>query len=276
MKKNFIFSTARLNQVQVSVYASTEELTDRCILGLHGFKGFKDWGFWPFIASYLADEGYTVVLINFSHNGIGHAEDVFTEPEKFQKNTFSLELEETKEILTAIQKGTLLQRSFSSVSILGHSRGGAIGLLASHHEAVCSLATLGAVATLDRFTQRQKAEWLEKGSIGVVNTRTNQTLPLGVELYHDLTENSEKTLNLQRAASSLSKPWLIVHGEIDVTVPVKEAMTLFSWSDKSKTELVEIPQSGHTFEATHPFSHPSRGLISVVEHILNFFDRVTL
>ena len=275
MKKNFIFQTARLNQVQVSVYTASEAYTDKCILGLHGFKGFKDWGFWPYCAEYLANAGYMVFVMNFSHNGIGNVEDEFTEPDKFRMNTYSLELEETKEVLTAFQNGLMSGKKFSAIGLLGHSRGGAIGLLAAAHPAVSCLATMGAVATLDRFTQRQKAEWVQNGSISVVNTRTNQTLPLGIGLLHDLTENSETTLNLRRAAENLKKPWFIVHGGADVTVPVKEAETLYSWSDKSKTEFVEIPQSGHTFEATHPFTQPSHGLNSALLHIVNFFDRTT-
>ena len=165
MKKNFIFQTARLNKVHFSSYSASDSYSDTCILGLHGFKGFKDWGFWPYSARYLTDAGYTVVLINFSHNGIGDIEDEFTEPDKFKMNTFSLELEETVEVLSALHNGSLLQREFSAIGLLGHSRGGAIGLLAADHPAVTALATMGAVATFDRFTQRQKAEWVEKGSI---------------------------------------------------------------------------------------------------------------
>lgn len=36
----------------------------------HGYKGFKDWGMFPYIAKELS-EHLDVVTFNFSHNGIG-------------------------------------------------------------------------------------------------------------------------------------------------------------------------------------------------------------
>lgn len=43
----------------------------------HGFKGFKDWGFFPWVAEGMAAAGYAVVTFNFSRNGIG------ADPERF-------------------------------------------------------------------------------------------------------------------------------------------------------------------------------------------------
>ena len=37
----------------------------------HGFKGFKDWGMFPFAADVLASRGISVLRFNFSLNGIG-------------------------------------------------------------------------------------------------------------------------------------------------------------------------------------------------------------
>ena len=45
----------------------------------HGFKGFKDWGFHPFIGEALAAAGFVAVHINFSHNGVGEDLLEFTE-----------------------------------------------------------------------------------------------------------------------------------------------------------------------------------------------------
>jgi len=37
----------------------------------HGFKGFKDWGFFPWLADYLCRERAAVCRFNMSRSGIG-------------------------------------------------------------------------------------------------------------------------------------------------------------------------------------------------------------
>ena len=37
----------------------------------HGFKGFKDWGFFPHLADRLARAGLVAVSFNFSGSGVG-------------------------------------------------------------------------------------------------------------------------------------------------------------------------------------------------------------
>ena len=62
------------------------------IIICHGFKGFKNWGFFPVLAERLAEDGYVAVTFNFSRNGIGSDMQNFTELDKFAKNTLSHEL----------------------------------------------------------------------------------------------------------------------------------------------------------------------------------------
>ena len=46
----------------------------------HGFKGFKDWGFFPEVAAALAASGYLAISFNFSGSGIGSDLCDFTDP----------------------------------------------------------------------------------------------------------------------------------------------------------------------------------------------------
>ncbi|MDH5398779.1 MAG: dienelactone hydrolase, partial [Cyclobacteriaceae bacterium] len=39
------------------------------VLFVHGFKGFKDWGFWDIVANMFAEAGFIFIKINLSHNG---------------------------------------------------------------------------------------------------------------------------------------------------------------------------------------------------------------
>jgi hypothetical protein len=72
----------------------------------HGFKGFKDWGFFPHAAASLA-EFMDVVTFNFSHSGVGADLQNFTELEKFAVNTYSLVQEDLHTIVTAVRSGNL-------------------------------------------------------------------------------------------------------------------------------------------------------------------------
>ncbi len=40
----------------------------------HGFKGFKDWGFHPWLGATLAEAGLAAVHFNFSRNGVRAAD----------------------------------------------------------------------------------------------------------------------------------------------------------------------------------------------------------
>jgi dienelactone hydrolase len=53
------------------------------IIFLHGFKGFKNWGPFPFVCEQIASHGFISIAFNFSHNGIGEDFLNFTELDRF-------------------------------------------------------------------------------------------------------------------------------------------------------------------------------------------------
>ncbi|RZK32728.1 MAG: dienelactone hydrolase, partial [Hymenobacter sp.] len=40
------------------------------IVFVHGFKGFKDWGHFPLLARFFAEQGFVFIKLNLSHNGV--------------------------------------------------------------------------------------------------------------------------------------------------------------------------------------------------------------
>ena len=56
------------------------------VVVVHGFKGFKDWGFFPHLCQHLAAAGHAVVSFNFARNGISSDPMEFTELESFGTN----------------------------------------------------------------------------------------------------------------------------------------------------------------------------------------------
>jgi len=239
----------------------------------HGFKGFKDWGFHPWLGERLAEGGLAALHFGFSRNGVradgGDIEDL----EAFRENTLSIERDDLDTVLDAVLAGKVDPAlDPSRLGLMGHSRGGGIALVgaAERHEAR-ALVTWAAVSHFDRIHDEPTLEaWRRTGVYEVVNSRTGQRLPMGVAFLDDVLRNLHR-LDLLAAASRLDAPWLIVHGLEDETVPFEEAEALRRASGK-RAALLAVDGAGHTFGAVHPFAGPTphltEALETTLEHLL--------
>lgn len=272
MRNDFLLISKRSNKIHITVYGLENLKSAPCLIFVHGFKGFKDWGFGPYLGEYFAKKGFFVITFNFSHNGIGDSKTEFTELDKFAENTFSLEIEELNEVIDAYLYSFFGEISGKGIGITGHSRGGAIALLTSQSRAeVKAVSVWSSVSKLDRYSERQKEEWRKKGVFNILNTRTNQVMPLKLSLLDDIEKNRE-ALSIENAVSNLSKPLLIVHGENDLAVRFEEAEKLFNWADKENSELVKIEKAGHTFDVKHPFEGSNPKFDTVLDKTNKFFN----
>jgi esterase/lipase len=272
MSNDFNLSVQNGNLLRITAFGIEHIENAPCLIFVHGFKGFKDWGFVPFIGEYFSEKGFFVLTFNFSHNGVGESLTEFDELDKFAENTFSLELSELNELISAYNFGFFGNSSNKGIGLIGHSRGGAISLLlGSVNDEVKAVSTWSAVSDLARYTERQKKEWKKRGFIEVLNTRTKQRMKLNISLLEDIENNLEGTLNIEGAVKNLNKPLLIVQGEEDLAVPVKEAKTLYNWSDQENTELIILPSTGHTFDIKHPFEGSNKKFDSVLDNTYSFF-----
>ena len=242
------------------------------VLVAHGFKGFKDWGFFPYLCERLAQDGHLVVSFNFSLNGTGPDLLEFTDLDSFGRNTVSRELDDLHWMVDRMVAGEWsIGAAPEYVGLLGHSRGGGTSVITSaEHQGVSALVTWAAVATLQRWSEQQVADWRAKGVTWITNARTGQEMPLYSTLWEDLNENGAR-LDVLAAAARVRVPWLIVHGSEDPTVAVAEARQLHEAGSASSLRLVE--DSGHTFEAVHPPRGATPGLIAAVEASLQHFRR---
>ncbi|MDH3268405.1 MAG: alpha/beta hydrolase, partial [Ignavibacteria bacterium] len=98
MNKDFVLNTKKNEKIRITSYGYENLESAPCLIFVHGFKGFKDWGFWPYTGNYFGNRGFFVLTFNFSNNGVGEKLTEFTELDKFANNTFSLELEELNEV----------------------------------------------------------------------------------------------------------------------------------------------------------------------------------
>ena len=270
MTQNYSIASSLGGKISITTFGNENISQKKCIILVHGFKGFKDWGYAPYFGNFFSSMGYFIITFNFSHNGIGENKFEFTELEKFANNTFTREITELEDVVKAYKNNEFGQVDNPNIGLVGHSRGGAIALLtASRLKNVIAVSTWGSVATLDRYTDRQKDMWYTKGYFSVMNMRTKQEMRLNLTLLDDLEKNKNGSLNIKQSISELDKPLLIVHGKEDLAVKINEATQLYDWSNKDNTEFVIIENTGHTFGCVHPFE----GTNEKFEMLLNTTDK---
>jgi uncharacterized protein len=272
MSKDFILNTVRNEHLHITAYGLENLKSEACLIFVHGFKGFKDWGFGPYLGEYFGKSGFFVITFNFSHNGIGDKLTEFTELEKFAQNTFSLEIEELSEVISAYLEGYFGETSNKKIGLLGHSRGGAISLLtAKQRNEVSAVALWSSISRLDRYSEKQKEKWRKKRYFEVFNTRTKQKMKLNLSLLEDIEKNRTSSLNLEKAIKELARPLLIAQGEQDLAVPISEGELLYEWSDKNLSEFHRIQSVGHTFNMKHPFEGSNPVFEDLLQKTKNFF-----
>jgi len=241
----------------------------------HGFKGFKDWGFFPHLADRLARGGVTAVSFNFSGSGVGAEGDRFTEPERFGHATFGNDLRDFETVVSALRAGTLCPGLGppSRLGLFGHSRGGGVGVLyAAGHSEVESLVTWSAIAATLRWGPETIRRWRAEGKLDVTNSRTGEVLPLYLDVLDELEADTTGRFDIAAAAERIAVPWLIVHGEADESVSQRDAQIL-SESNGERAELLMVRHGSHTFGARHPWAGTTPELEQAMDATVGWFLR---
>ena len=219
------------------------------IIFSHGFKGFKDWGPFNFIAEFFKESNFSFLKFNFSHNGttIDDANN-FSDLNSFGNNNLSKELFDLNCVIDWVEKNL----SYTKIILMGHSRGAGISLLkASTDNRISKVISLASVSDFNKKIANKKlALWKEKGVAYVFNSRTNQQMPIFFQFYEDLQKNLSKFSILKRS-KKIDQEVLLIHGDNDKTVNVSSIFDLFSNIKKSKKIIVK--DADHVFNSKHPF-----------------------
>jgi hypothetical protein len=103
------------------------------VMVCHGFKGFKDWGFFPWISERLAEAGLAVATLDFSMNGIGDQPGEFTRLDQFEANTYSQELSDLGQVMGWLVMDSPVSGPLDGgrLGVLGHSRGALAAVVAA-------------------------------------------------------------------------------------------------------------------------------------------------
>ena len=245
------------------------------VIVCHGYKGFKDWGFFPYLGERLSEK-FHAITFNFTHNGIGENLLEFTELERFARNTYSRELMDLAAVLEAVRNGQtpLGPTGGQPVFLLGHSRGAGVCLIhALDHPADTSgVISWNGITNVDLFSDQEKAEMKQTGRTHILNGRTKQRMPLDVEILEDLERNAERFDILSRIGC-LVPPAVLIQGEKDGAHLRRGSSEL----TKLRPDIPwrQVPGGNHTFGAVHPFQGTTPPLEEAIRLTLEWLENQT-
>lgn len=234
----------------------------------HGFKGFAHWAFFPYLARSLAENGMRAITFDFSGNAVGADRENFTELEEFETNTLTQELADLDQVIAEARTRGWIEGGFG---LFGHSRGGGVAILhAGFDDDMKALVTWASISHVRRWSDEDVRIWREVGYTDIHNSRTGQNMRLGTALLDEVEALEKKRLDIPAAARRIHVPWLIVHGDADETVPVREGEKLADLSPGFGM-LWTVEGGNHGFGAAHPVADPPPTLALVVRGTVGFF-----
>jgi pimeloyl-ACP methyl ester carboxylesterase len=248
-----------------------ERIQGPLVVMAHGHLGYKDWGFFPFVAESFASQGYPVLRFNFSGSGMADkVEGPFTDLKGFEADTITKQVEDLHALLSFVRAGKVPGVvTETKVFLWGHSRGGGVALLAAVRDpSVAAVATWATVSRVNRYTVDVTSEWREKGFREFYDVRTGQTLRSSVDFLEDL-EKWKGLGDVPVEAFRLKVPVLLVHGLEDTSVKPGESESLAAVVPTAR--LVVLPGANHAFNAYHPFFLPPPVLLEAVKTTVLFF-----
>jgi len=227
------------------------------ILFVHGFKGFKDWGHFNMIADYFARRGYIFAKINLSHNGTTPTQKKeFVDLEAFGKQTFTTDLADIRTVVDYFHSQDYLFKHNTDLErfyIVGHSRGGALSILAACEDSrIKKVVTWASVCDTKFLFTPERIKQIEKeGVIYIENARTKQKMPIYREVYEDLLKNSQR-FDIEKRIRELNIPLLLIHGTNDTSVSAESSEKLKNWAKNAV--LILIRDADHTFGGYEPYT----------------------
>ncbi len=275
--KNHILERNEKKPIIIDAFYSKDITSQPIVIFCHGYKGFKDWGAWNLMAKEIAKSGCCFIKFNFSHNGGAMENPIdFPDLDAFGQNNYTKELDDLNDVIDWSQS-YFRDKSFADIDnicLVGHSRGGGVCILKSSEDSrITKLITLASVSDFESRTTTigSLKEWKEKGVKYVLNGRTKQQMPHYYQFYEDFIANKER-LNIEKATKNISIPQLIIHGNNDTSINIKEAEELQLWNPKSKLKIIE--GANHVFNTKHPWNNNilSPELEIVVKEVQQFLN----
>jgi uncharacterized protein len=188
------------------------------VLLAHCFTCSKDLHTMTRLARGLCEAGYAVLRFDFT--GIGESGGDFADKTV------------TRNVVDLVQAATaLIQRGYGPCALVGHSLGGAAGLLAAQRlKTVRSVAVIGAPATPAhiRHLLGDRVEAVGREGVAEV-TIAGHAFAIAREFLDDLERHDQEA-----RVAELGRPLLVLHAVDDDTVAVTEGERIFAAARQPK------------------------------------------
>lgn len=199
------------------------------ILG-HGVTGNKDRPLLVALADGLSALGWPCLRISFAGNGNSEG--------RFEDSCVSKDVRDLQAVLDMVPENV-------SVAYVGHSMGGAAGVLAAARDLrIRGLVSLAGMTHTAAFVEREFA--------GVIPDEGFMWEDADFPLSRSFVDDLNLIGNTLSAAESVTQPWLLIHGEADDIVPIQDGRDAFAAATCEK-QWLEIAGAEHSFDdASYP------------------------
>ena len=185
-------------------------------------------------------------------------------------NNYLIELKELGIVIDWLEASEL-NIQFSKLAVIGHSREEIALLRSAQDKRIKNTITWASVCDFEARFPVDVSEWKETGVRHVLNGRTMQMMPLYFQFYQTFIDNKQ-ILDISSQSKKIKQKVLIIHGTDDQVVHFSDAQ--FIESRITKSTLVLIKNTGHTFGVKHPFkiSHIPKYMTNVIPESINFLN----
>lgn len=273
-----------LPPIRADLYLPGTGVSNGVVVLCHGLKGYKTWGFFPYLAERLCGKGLAALSMDMSLNGTYPADGdsgsgrIYVRPDLFERNTLQREYLDVQAVVRMLAEGGLRGDigDRSAIGLFGHSRGGVPCILnALEMPAVQALCTWSTTDDPDFYTKKQKERWRRDGVYAFTDAEGTR-LGLGIDYLNDLEENHDFYRLVDRVVR-LKTPHLIVHGASDVVIPMESASALHDAETELEHKRLVVMRTGHTFglpyPAPDPVEKPPAALVSAADETADWFAK---
>lgn len=227
----------------------------------HGFKGYKDYGFFPMLGRRIAEAGVLAIRFNFSHAGMTRRVETFERLDLFEQDRYSFQVQDLHTVARAAFAGEIGETPSANLPQIwfGHSRGGFGCVHAAErvfHPQTDMPATpkpkgliLAAARARPQVTDQQRSDIERQGFTVETSGRTGQDIKIGKAWLDDIDQHPTGYDAVQ-AITRIPCPIAVIHGTDDNTVPFEDGQELAQAA--AHATLHRIEQGTHTFNAPNP------------------------